>query len=610
MTSCHLLSKALVMKICFAASPLIIVAIGVVAFNPISNFGFSAAAAQETLEEQIEDQLEDEAEENIENEVEDSVEEDVEDEVEDSVETEVEDDIEDSVENEVEGNVEDEVEDEVEDDVEDTVESEVEDSVEDDVEDEVEDDVEDGVEDSVEDDVEDEVEDEVENDVEDDTEGDVEDGVEEDAEEDAEDEIEDDSASRMENENGVEENQDDEANEEQIESSQNLPSPSTNSGAAEPVTEVEEFFEIEFDDNENAFARREWLLLASAESITALSKQGYITKEIDALDGLDLVLLRIAAPANTDIKDAEAAIRNAAPDAEIDRNHIYRPSAALMKNDLEGATPSDLMPLQENIQGDGLVIGVIDTQVDTTHNALTHTNITTRNFTPYKNLQPEAHGTSVVSILAGVDEGYHGLLPNAKIYTASVFFRTADGTAAGTTAGLVKALDWMAANNVPVVNMSLSGPPNIILKSAIERAYAHGVVVVAAAGNDGPAAPPSYPAGYANVIAVTAVSSTKTIYRLANHGAYIDFAAPGVDIKHASIRNEYATSSGTSMAAPFATAVLSISSGANGNDAAPEWNAELIEKLQESAEDLGSPGFDPIYGYGLIRLPPDNKAPR
>jgi subtilisin family serine protease len=201
-----------------------------------------------------------------------------------------------------------------------------------------------------------------------------------------------------------------------------------------------------------------------------------------------------------------------------------------------------------------------------------------------------------VSILAGAAPDYNGLLPQAEIFAASVFFVGPDGADAATTVGLVRALDWMTANNVPVVNMSLTGPDNAILHRAIENAYAQGTIVVAAVGNAGPAAKPLYPAGYDHVVAVTAVSRLKKIYRLANRGDYVDFAAPGVDVLHAAEDGRFVTSSGTSMASPFVAAVLAISIGGDG-----KLNEETLGEIAASAEDLGEKGFDAVYGNGLIR---------
>jgi subtilisin family serine protease len=103
-----------------------------------------------------------------------------------------------------------------------------------------------------------------------------------------------------------------------------------------------------------------------------------------------------------------------------------------------------------------------------------------------------------------------------------------------------------------------------------------------------------YPAAYPSVVAVTAVDSRGQVFRLANRGDYLDIAAPGVGVRHAKSGGGFAASSGTSFAVPFAsTAVARLRQLHPGDNAR--------ELLCQSAQDLGPPGRDNIYGYGLLR---------
>ena len=151
------------------------------------------------------------------------------------------------------------------------------------------------------------------------------------------------------------------------------------------------------------------------------------------------------------------------------------------------------------------------------------------------------------------------------------------------------------ACDVEVVNMSLAGPPNRLLEKALERAAAQGIIVMAAAGNGGPVARPVYPAAYESVVAVTAVDTTQQVFRLANRGDYLALAAPGVDLRHARPGGGYAASSGTSFAVPFA-----VTAAARIGRLLPE--VDIIAMLLENAKDIGPPGRDQIYGYGLLNL--------
>ncbi len=408
------------------------------------------------------------------------------------------------------------------------------------------------------------------------------------------------------NDDDNDDNEDDDDNDENDDGDGNSGKGSSNSASnagesASSTVSEDRVFAVAYDDEGNEISRGEWLMLAPPDAISALSDKGFVAKEIETLDGLDLVLARVEASDRFSIKETEAAIRDAAPGADIDYNHVYhkhgyRPGTKKTRKERHGSAPAELFDIPALGDGAGRSIGIIDTNVDVTHSSLRNAHLQVENFVPYEHQQPETHGTSVASILAGESEDYHGLLPKAKVFAASVFFNSQAGSQSATTTSLVRALDWMTENNVAVVNMSLTGPPNTILKSAIDRAYEQGTIVVAAVGNDGPAAPPLYPAAYDNVVAVTAVSKKKKIYRLANRGDHVDFAAPGVNVLHAADHGEFAASSGTSMAAPFVTAILAASLGPDGRI-----TVHRLNEFANQAEDLGREGFDPVYGYGLIR---------
>jgi subtilisin family serine protease len=177
------------------------------------------------------------------------------------------------------------------------------------------------------------------------------------------------------------------------------------------------------------------------------------------------------------------------------------------------------------------------------------------------------------------------------------FYR--DGGTADRTdvTSLVLALEALAERNVRVVNMSLSGPPNEVLKSAIASAQAKGMIIVAAAGNNGAGAEPSYPAAYPGVIAVTAVNRNLDVYPRATRGEYVDLAAPGVDLWVAAPGGGGTTKSGTSYAVPFVSAAAAILRASNATLDAPSLRAVL----ESGTMDLGKPGRDTTYGYGLLQ---------
>jgi subtilisin family serine protease len=244
-------------------------------------------------------------------------------------------------------------------------------------------------------------------------------------------------------------------------------------------------------------------------------------------------------------------------------------------------------------------IGLIDTGIDREHEALRGQAIDVLPGPQMRgNPSQRDHGTAMAALLVGRrDSSAPGLLPEGRILAVDAFYR--DGGTADRTdvISLVLALEALAERNVRVVNMSLSGPPNEVLKSAIASAQAKGMVIVAAAGNNGAGAEPSYPAAYPGVIAVTAVDRNLGVYPRATRGEYVDLAAPGVDLWVAAAGRGGTVKSGTSYAVPFISASAAVLRAANpGLDA-----ASLRARLESATLDLGKPGRDTTFGHGLLQ---------
>jgi subtilisin family serine protease len=128
-----------------------------------------------------------------------------------------------------------------------------------------------------------------------------------------------------------------------------------------------------------------------------------------------------------------------------------------------------------------------------------------------------------------------------------------------------------------------------LLARAVAAARGKGVVVVAAVGNDGPAAPPAYPASYPGVVAVTGVDGRNRALIEAGRALDLDYAAPGADITGADAKGRTVKLRGTSFAAPLAAARIAAAIGGN-------WQATI----DGEAVDLGKKGPDNIYGRGLL----------
>jgi subtilisin family serine protease len=183
------------------------------------------------------------------------------------------------------------------------------------------------------------------------------------------------------------------------------------------------------------------------------------------------------------------------------------------------------------------------------------------------------------------------LLTAPRLYVAAVVGKLAAGDAAAGVDAMVRAIGWLGASNVRLVNVSLAGPYNKILDLAVQRAAARGMLFVAATGNEGAASPPRYPAAFRDVIAVTAVDAARRLYRNAVQGSHVDVAAPGVDI-FIPVDNGY--KSGTSYAAPYVTAYFAARAGALPKA------VDARKILARHVQDLGAPGRDSAFGMGLL----------
>jgi subtilisin family serine protease len=245
---------------------------------------------------------------------------------------------------------------------------------------------------------------------------------------------------------------------------------------------------------------------------------------------------------------------------------------------------------------------MIDTVIDKNHPALQGRIIIQRHFLGKNKQSAQSdHGTAVAAILVGrsLGDGMAGLLPSATLYAADIFEKVGKNRKRGTMYGILKGLDWLATVRVHVINMSIAGPANVVFNYVIKKGMKKGLVLVAAAGNGGPRAKPAWPAAHPDVASVTAIDRRMSVYRYANRGAYIDFAAPGVNVPTAS-HNGKTYKTGTSFAAPYISAMtaLMVAQGRQRDIGV------LRRKLQRYAVDLGQPGRDPIFGWGLVRAKP------
>jgi subtilisin family serine protease len=251
-------------------------------------------------------------------------------------------------------------------------------------------------------------------------------------------------------------------------------------------------------------------------------------------------------------------------------------------------------------RGAGVIVAVVDTGVapapDLADRLLAGWNVITRDAAASDD---NGHGTHVAGTIAegegnGLAEA--GVAPEASILPVKVLSADGTGSDADVAAGIVWAVDHAAR----IVNLSLGGDADsAVLADAVAYARGKGVLIVAAAGNDGGAV--GVPARLAGVLAVGAVDAALVRAPFSAGGRSLDLVAPGVGILQQTLDGAGGYTdrslSGTSMAAPHVAGVAALVLAA-GAATTPTGVARVLAR---TALDLGVPGKDAAYGAGLVR---------
>ncbi|MBI3975397.1 MAG: S8 family serine peptidase [Armatimonadetes bacterium] len=248
-------------------------------------------------------------------------------------------------------------------------------------------------------------------------------------------------------------------------------------------------------------------------------------------------------------------------------------------------------------------IAILDTGIDQSHEDLASKITKNVNFTTSRTVDDRyGHGTHVAGSAAAVSNnglGVAGTCQGCVLYNVKVLADNGSGSWSWVASGIT----WAADNGAHAINMSLGGSGgSSTVEAAVNYAWGKGVVLVAAAGNSGSSSP-SYPAFYANVIAVAATTDTDAKASFSNFGSWVDVAAPGEDILSTAPdhRNriwgtgvKYGTISGTSMASPHVAGVAGLvwSSAlcASGD------NACVRSRVETEADPIAGTGTNWTYG--------------
>jgi Subtilase family len=346
--------------------------------------------------------------------------------------------------------------------------------------------------------------------------------------------------------------------------------------------------EIESDPNGAPILRGELTAFSPSEAVLdGARRAGFVVLRERELDGLDARLVILKAPDRTSTRRALQQLRELDPGGTYDFNHLYLDSgAAFVSGQAQAGAGSP------DARADATTkVGLVDGGVDTTHTVFR--GIVIHQHGCSDSPVPAAHGTAVASLMIGRSPRFHGAAPGSELYAADVYCGLPTG---GAVDAVADALAWLVREHVPVINVSLVGPPNAMLESVVRMVIARGHVIVAAVGNDGPAARPLYPASYPDVVGVTAVDAHQRVLLEAGRGKQVKFSAPGADMSAASPAQSYSKVRGTSFASPIVAGLLAEALHEPDKAAAER----AIAALAAHAIDLGAPGPDPVYGFGLV----------
>lgn len=325
---------------------------------------------------------------------------------------------------------------------------------------------------------------------------------------------------------------------------------------------------IERDADGEPARRGELLVMdASAEALGRATGAGFVAAGTENIVDLGMSVTRLRVPHGLSLAEAQQLLGTLLPGATVSADNLHFQSG-------EAGVP--ILPVAASAanRSPSVAVGMIDgapgKSVPVT---------ATRGFARGA---PTAshHGSAVASLLKSAGVG--------KVRVADVY-----GTdkAGGNALAIASGLGWLVGEGSRVVTISLVGPKNAVLERAIAGARRKGVVVVAAVGNDGPAAPPAYPASYNGVVAVTAVDGKRRALIEAGHALHLDYAAPGADISGLNAKGKRIKLRGTSFATPLVAARAAQALGLGRN-----WRAAL----DGEAVDLGKKGADPVFGRGLL----------
>lgn len=337
----------------------------------------------------------------------------------------------------------------------------------------------------------------------------------------------------------------------------------------------------------------------SAASLQAAEAAGLKVVKVSTLDGLDETIVVLGVPTGTSTAAMLEKLRALDPGGQYDFNHVYTASAA---RPMELAAPADTTAPPGRAARSAVRVGLLDGGVADNHAVFRDAAVS--RWGCDGKLIPDAHGTAVAALMVGRSSRFRGVAPDAELYAADVYCGSPAG---GSAERIAAALGWLAKQQVAVINVSLVGPPNQTLERAVGAMIRRGHLLVAAVGNDGPAAAPLYPASYPGVVGVSGVDRSGRTLPEAARGPQVMFAAPGNQMVSAALGSPpYRVVRGTSFASPIVAAMLA----GELSKPAPLAARQAISTLTRQASGAPPNGVSNTIGYGVIgaafRVDPSN----
>ena len=250
----------------------------------------------------------------------------------------------------------------------------------------------------------------------------------------------------------------------------------------------------------------------------------------------------------------------------------------------------------------GVRVGILDSGIDLGHADLLNKTKACANAQAAIGLiapgceDDAAHGTHVagtISAIANNSIGVAGAAPNADL----AVFKGLNAAGVGFYGDIIAGIHWLhTTGGARIISMSIGGPQDKALDAELAEAARAGVLLIAAAGNDGDSTA-NYPAFHPDVMSVAATDAANKRASFSNCNSDVEIAAPGVDVWSTAPGNAYAPLSGTSMATPHVTGVAAMAMWKKGLT-----GPQTRSLLTSTAVDLGAAGRDTCFGYGLVNL--------